>query len=419
MEFHANVRPEVIESLISINNHLQEPEAAVGVLVFAQRHHMMELRESWYEKLGRWEDALEAYDRKAAGGVAPSPDLQIARMRCLRALGEWERLAALSQNVWKVASEAVRREVAPLAAAAAWNLHRWDHMDDYVAVMKDSTLEGTFFRAITSLHRDQYAECERALEGGRDLLANELSALVGESYSRAYSLVVMVQQLSELEELIAYKRASDGTPVRERLRAVWNHRLLGCQRDVDVWQRVLAVHSLVIPIGENLDTWLKFCSIARKSGRMNLCQRTLRRLLGLGTGGGTGSSALILPAGNGNNVIPTVMYAYIKYLWATKRELEALEQLKAFTSRLADEPKLQAKCYLKLGLWQRALEDELTDSSIKQVLTQTTHAHMHTPTCEPVLSIAVSAAAPARAPGASSRYQTTHCKGEKGGVRHL
>jgi FKBP12-rapamycin complex-associated protein len=39
----------------------------------------------------------------------------------------------------------------------------------------------------------------------RDLLANELAALVGESYSRAYNVVVTAQQLAEMEEVITYK----------------------------------------------------------------------------------------------------------------------------------------------------------------------------------------------------------------------
>ena len=42
-----------IEALIHINNQLRQPEAAVGVLTYAQKHLAMELKESWYEKLCR------------------------------------------------------------------------------------------------------------------------------------------------------------------------------------------------------------------------------------------------------------------------------------------------------------------------------------------------------------------------------
>lgn len=40
-----------------------------------------------------------------------------------------------------------------------------------------------------------------------ELMATELAALVGESYERAYTDMVRVQQLTELEEVIAYKEA--------------------------------------------------------------------------------------------------------------------------------------------------------------------------------------------------------------------
>jgi FKBP12-rapamycin complex-associated protein len=63
VEFHS-YPAETIEALISINNHLQQPEAAQGILAFARQHYHIELKESWYEKLQRWSDARAAYERK-------------------------------------------------------------------------------------------------------------------------------------------------------------------------------------------------------------------------------------------------------------------------------------------------------------------------------------------------------------------
>lgn len=36
------------------------------------------------------------------------------------------------------------------------------------------------------------------------------------------------------------------------------------QQNVEVWQNILAVHSLVIPPREELDMWLKFIGLCRK-----------------------------------------------------------------------------------------------------------------------------------------------------------
>jgi FKBP12-rapamycin complex-associated protein len=102
----------------------------------------------------------------------------------------------------------------------------------------------------------------------------ELSALLGESYNRAYNVVVRVQMLAELEEIITYlaRRASgpgqqhcrhgcmtlpeeQTIQYRDRcepshpekqdaMRKTWNQRLLGCQQNVEVWQRMLKVRAL-------------------------------------------------------------------------------------------------------------------------------------------------------------------------------
>lgn len=57
---------QVLESLISINNKLQQKEAAAGLLEYAMKRHEGEIRvqERWHEKLHDWERALDAYRKK-------------------------------------------------------------------------------------------------------------------------------------------------------------------------------------------------------------------------------------------------------------------------------------------------------------------------------------------------------------------
>lgn len=84
LEYH-QTPGAAVEALISINNHLRQPEAAIGILTKAQQDLHMELKESWYEKLQRWEEALEAYERKYAASPLASPahlEATLGRMRC-------------------------------------------------------------------------------------------------------------------------------------------------------------------------------------------------------------------------------------------------------------------------------------------------------------------------------------------------
>ena len=59
-----------------------------------------------------------------------------------------------------------------------------------------------------------------------------------------------------------------------------DRRLQGCQRDVEVWQRVLQVRSLVLTPHEDMDTWIDFADLCRTSDRLNLAEKTLTSLVG-------------------------------------------------------------------------------------------------------------------------------------------
>ncbi|KAL0384340.1 UNVERIFIED_CONTAM: Serine/threonine-protein kinase TOR [Sesamum radiatum] len=107
----------VVEALIHINNQLHQHEAAVGILTYAQQHLGVQLKESWYEKLQRWDDALKAYTVKASQASSPHLvlDATLGRMRCLAALARGEELNNLCKEYWTPAEPAARLEMAPMA----------------------------------------------------------------------------------------------------------------------------------------------------------------------------------------------------------------------------------------------------------------------------------------------------------------
>ncbi|KAF2294310.1 hypothetical protein GH714_009143 [Hevea brasiliensis] len=291
----------VVEALIHINNQLHQHEAAVGILTYAQQHLDVKLKESWYEKLQRWDDALKAYTAKVAQASSPHLVLEatlgntfytsnvvvvidfleihhlsmysVGRMRCLAALARWEELNNLCKDFWTPAEPAARLEMAPMAASAAWNMGEWDQMAEYVsrlddgdetklrglgntATSGDGSSSGTFFRAVLLVRRGKYDEAREYVERARKCLGTELAALmhqlcgsgngsdcpflspqVLESYERAYSNMVRVQQLSELEEVIEYWTLPVGNPVAEGRRALirnmWTERIQGAKRNVE------------------------------------------------------------------------------------------------------------------------------------------------------------------------------------------
>ncbi len=65
----------------------------MGILTYAQKHLHMELKEGWYEKLCRWDDALEAYTKRLEQPQALTSHERhkalLGQMRSLAALAEW------------------------------------------------------------------------------------------------------------------------------------------------------------------------------------------------------------------------------------------------------------------------------------------------------------------------------------------
>lgn len=190
LEFFTETSPTIIEALIGINSKLQQHDAAWGTLLVAREQYDVSKHEEWYERLGRWQEALTTYEKKALEDP-DAPDIVLGRMKCLHALGEWDQLAQQVEEHWTNANNDDRREMAPLAAAAAWSLNDWESMDDFIATMKLDSADRPFYRAILAVHQNQFPKAMNQIAKARDLLDPELSSLVGESYGRSYKCVLV------------------------------------------------------------------------------------------------------------------------------------------------------------------------------------------------------------------------------------
>ena len=63
----------------------------------------------------------------------------------------------------------------------------------------------------------------QCIDGTRDILDTELTGLVGESYSRAYGVMVNIQLLAEMEEICRCLASPDR---KAQLQSIWWDRLL-------------------------------------------------------------------------------------------------------------------------------------------------------------------------------------------------
>ncbi|KAH8729835.1 armadillo-type protein [Ilyonectria robusta] len=437
LEFLQDQSSGAVEALIVINNQLQQSDAAIGILRKAQLYKEgIQLRETWFEKLERWEEALAFYNKREAEvpeDQAIPVDIAMGKMRCLHALSEWEALASLTGATWANSTPEIQRMIAPLATAAAWGLGKWDSMDNYLSSLKRYSPDRSFFGAILALHRNQFREALNCVQQAREGLDTELSALVSESYNRAYQVVVRVQMLAELEELIVYKQCDEKK--QAIMRRTWETRLKGCQRNVEVWQRMLRLRAIVISPAENIHMWIKFANLCRKSGRMGVAEKSLKQLIGI-----EAPLESMIPywteRQNGpgpRNTPAQVIYAVLKYQWELGQQPglrqsgiaeKTLYCLRKFTNDTAhrldvakahltaqagnemnipteygfqnqmdpalmspqtqralyDQTVLLAKCYLRQGEWLIALsKDDWQYTQVQDILTSYSQATKYNP----------------------------------------
>lgn len=352
LEFEEEKTPSTVEALISINNQLQQSDAAVGILLNAKKYRDFELKETWFEKLERWDEALLAYHERERDLGQDADDttafeILMGKMRCLHALGEWEQLSSLAEQRWSLATLDHKRTIAPLAAAAAWGLNQWELMDNYLEAMKSTSTDRSWFSAILALHRDHFDQASLHIEKARNDLDKELYAMLNESYTRAYGVVVRVQMLAELEEIIVYKKSHGNGEKQETMRDTWNTRLRGCQPNIDVWQRMLKVRALVLSPNDNIDMWIKFANLCRKSGRFGLAEKSLKKVMdSYGASQEDQSSLQNGRIGYNEKFPPEVKYAQLKYQWASGQpgrtssdgqQARTLNELRRFTNGLRQD----------------------------------------------------------------------------------
>ncbi|KAI8799565.1 hypothetical protein BJ742DRAFT_749830 [Cladochytrium replicatum] len=395
------VLASAVENLIDLNDRLNQQDSAKGMLEFVKD----DIRASWYEKLNRWEDGFAAYTRQLQEDPTSLESI-LGQMRCLHSLGDWEGVSKVAKERWMLMShfglgsdtwedKLRNKAAASLAASAAWSLGRWDLLHTYVdMVMAKDTPDGAFYRAIQAIQQGQYDMANSYIVNTRNLLDKELVALLGESYERAYAVVVRVQMLAELEQIVIYKRTNSAL-LRARIKSTMDARLKKSEYDVEYWQRLLKVRSLVFTPEQDMDVQIKFSSLCRKSGRFGLSMQVLSKLLG---GGRSDFSRLNV---NGND--PKVVYACLKHMWGARSRETAIQNMKQLASVLSSrvnvsgssvstppgsmidpyavaaaalggEEKMEqlkyllSKCYLKIGDWQLAVARDVSEADLRSVL---------------------------------------------------
>eukprot|EP00210_Caulerpa_lentillifera_P007080 g6773.t1 len=375
MEFQESPN-QAVENMLAIYNQCYLPAAASGLLGYARDVLGMQIKDSWYEKLHKWDQALTLYQRRAQTaprGTLQSIEANLGCMRCYSALWDWQSLHRLCREQWAISDPFIRKQIAPLAAQAAWKMGQWTEMSDYlnaVDIDKDDTADAAtcaFLCSVSHLHQKEFQKAQCFIDKARQFLSADLAALSSESYERSYEKMVRVQQLAELEEVMECLQNPDNQSMDSKKHMIqyWNDRLDSVQKRADVWESCLSVRSLLLNPEDDIETWMKFADVCRKQEKFSFAKSMLLKFLGYDPlTKMRGQSGYGAASGK-----PKVMLAFLKHLFNTSEpasewRIEAIDRLRDMIqydnleSLEVDIPSapLVSRAYLMLAKWQRSCQ---------------------------------------------------------------
>lgn len=275
--------------------------------------------ELWLAKLGSWTEALGLYESK----LKRNPDdfeALLGCMRCRGARGEWKRVLELASNNWGImmgenysefdddqfepVNSRSRRKAARICAQAAWRLGRWDELERFAGQLVGGArkqkshpnlggmldFDGSFYNSILYIHRKEWTSAAEAIDAARKAMDGRLTALMAESYSRAYPSMVTAQTLAEMEEIIEFRKLEERasalshrhpanrpntSEARAHLLSLWKDRLVGCRADAEVHSSILAVRSLILGPDDAVGDVLTLSELSRQAQRFKFAERVL------------------------------------------------------------------------------------------------------------------------------------------------
>lgn len=261
-------------------------------------------------------------------------------------------------------------------------------MEKYLDAIPLDDEDGNFYRAVCAVSRQRWGEARTFIAAAREQADVEMTALAAESYMRAYSAAVRLQQLVELEEIITVRTVESASApgplvaMREALALRWHKRFQSMGRQPDFMRRVLGVRALLLTPLEQANSWLLYASVCARSGRNRSNRRAIALLLGIPNWDAPGGLDLNALAAEEDTLRSRPLAGAFKYLWRNGKRAEALGSLEFLANKMAARKSGTkdaglSKMYIRLATWQRTLTTGALDEATLLRVTESCRMAIH------------------------------------------
>ncbi|KAJ2569262.1 phosphatidylinositol kinase- protein kinase tor1 [Coemansia sp. RSA 1813] len=352
---------EAVERLIELNQDLDLDDEAIGLLNYVRKDKpTTKDNVKWCLRLQRWDDALAIYQRQELLN-GPSNSNLIGQIRCLFEISDWNALIPIYDRIWRGKDRVLQTQSAEIGVKLAWNVGDIERMEFYLSNLGSTDIATSLDNALLCVHQNRFDDAANYINECREKLGHALDAHRTEFYKQGYSQIFYCQMLSELEEVIAFKLSPYDVERQTALVSTWRQRLGGIQQDSGMWQKLLSIHSMVLRPVMDLDTWISYVNLCRRSGKLNMARNAICQILddeasymeevfrgkassdqpvdiktqaqeymSLKERYVVNRSDMSLNTAIRMSQQPTLVYSYLKYKWAANERHEAFQLLESF-----------------------------------------------------------------------------------------
>ena len=144
---------------------------------------------------------------------------------------------------------------------------------------EDILFDLNFHTSILSIENSKYDLAMEYIDEARNTILSRIKPLLNESYVRGYELLAKNQLLYNLEQIINYKKNHMGDEVYfKQIVNLWDKNLNIIRKDINIYEKFLAIRSLVLPIEKEYTRYMDLVKICRALNLHNKGEKVLLRL---------------------------------------------------------------------------------------------------------------------------------------------
>ena len=144
----------------------------------------------------------------------------------------------------------------------------------------DIIFDLNLYSSIINIHDEKYENALKFIFSAKKIILSDIKALLSESYTRGYELLIKNQLLCLLEQIIEYKQFHDNDELYlNQMVNFWNQGLdMVGKEDPSIYERFLSLRALVLPIEKEFEKFMDLSKIYRKMGLFEQSEKILNRM---------------------------------------------------------------------------------------------------------------------------------------------